>query len=756
MTVTSHDHPSGTFTAWLFQSGGRADGLVDSYDNWRGQVDISSNLLPPRGQFDQWADLLHDALQSDSYQLSDRYCDLQLVGRGGMGDVFKATDKQSNQPRAIKVLHEKLVNSEVALRRFEREIQMLSELRHPHLVEMIDHGVTANGAPYLVMEWLEGHDISSVAESFAQHSVTQCIELFSQAADVLAYIHERGIIHRDIKPENLMIVTAPDGTAVLKLVDFGIARSSEIEDQSITSSQHMIGTPSFMSPEQCLGKPVDRRSDIYSFGCLMYEVVSGNCPFTGKNAVETLLVQLNGEVERPTISFADEVIQEGLTTVILRCLRKDPHERYQSMAELKEDLNLLLSGQPVKTHQFAPNKAKGKAKLGRTLFACASLVILSTAVLAVSGNSPSFRSDRQSWQQFSLQAQRELDGGRYDRAQENLNEALRIARKQNNDTLRKSTLKDLADTLFLQGQPDTAAFVLTEAMTESSIITPGIRNLNQQLKEALQSITTSNTESGMARYELLCNRANDTATFMIDQTQYKQAAEVLIATGEIASKAFPPDHPIALRTWHNLGYAAHSAGYLSKAEEYYLKALRYGSRQHIINYAQRGKTLYLLAKIYGYQGKHEAARELLQDSLGFNVTVFGAESEQVAAARLELAECLIQLEASAEALRQLEQARSYYESHEDTNLNRRARLYFFLASLHESRSLLRKSLDCYEQETNKDYHYIARVLLKLGSLSPADEAVHMYRRVVAMSAHLVPAEDALRDEAQAKLNALTR
>lgn len=771
---------AGTFTAWLFGSC-RCD---RTFDSLRGQTNQRTDCLPPGGMDDRRTDPspVQPSVRmtpSASSQLDlgdDRYSNLSLIGAGGMGTVYKAIDNQTKRTCAIKVLRQELLNNKTALCRFTREVKMLSELHHPYLVEMTGRGFTTCGAPFLVMEWLDGYSIAAAPK---RHNAMRCIELFRQAADALSYIHGKGIIHRDIKPSNLIIVTGASGSEEVRIVDFGIARRcsgsdfSDLSDlsnlsnlsdqsdqsdrsdqsQSITACQQMIGTPSFMSPEQCLGKPVDQRSDIYSLGCLMYEVMSGAAPFGGKTAIETLLGQLKGQLERPTISIADEATSEGLTTIILRCLHKDPKDRYQSMDNLKEDLDRLLSGESVTTPELPSQIRPININIARAaLPACAVAVIAATSFL-LSGQQSRLQESHADWQRLSATAQRELDGGNYNRARQHLDQALVVARALKNDGLRRSTLKDLADTLYLQGEPDTAATLLTEAMTESKAINADLDNLKRELKQVAHPLTTSNTAPLELNGEQLCNRANDTAMFMIDQNQYRQAAEILIATGEVAARLFPPHHPIALRTWHNLGYAAHSAGYLGKAEEYYLKALHSGSKQEMGNYPQKAKTLYLLAKIYGYQGKKADAVRLLEESLKSSL-MFGEESEQVAAARLELAEGLIQLEARRKALKQLELARLYYDKHEEASLNRKGRLYFLLATLHDSAALLKRSLCYYEQESNKDYHYMARALMKLGSLSPAEAAKPMYRRVVAMSAHLVPAEDALREEAQARLSAM--
>src|SRR5262249_15547326 len=205
----------------------------------------------------------------------------EKIGEGGMGCVYSATHTLIDRKVAIKALNEDAVSGEANRERFRTEAKASAALIHPNLVTIFDFGLVNDRIPYIVMEYLEGQSLSSLVLSGEELSKGNGLSIFAQVCDALHAIHRSGIVHRDLKPSNIMLMKKDDGTYTVKLVDFGIAKILTGSSVSLTCTGEMIGTPLFMSPEQCKGEAVDHRSDLYSLGCTMYTAFTGFPPFLG-------------------------------------------------------------------------------------------------------------------------------------------------------------------------------------------------------------------------------------------------------------------------------------------------------------------------------------------------------------------------------------------------------------------------------------------------------------------------------------------
>ncbi|HNF99298.1 MAG TPA: serine/threonine-protein kinase, partial [Pseudomonadota bacterium] len=253
-----------------------------------------------------------------------------------MGTVFCAIDLSTGQEVALKLMHEAEGRNE---ERFLREAKLLSDLRHPGIVSYLAHGLMADGRQYLVMEWLDGEDLSHRLRRAEPMSVGQILDLVIQVADALAFAHARGIVHRDIKPENVMV--RRDG--LVKVLDFGLAKPAtplpallEGTNANSTAPGVILGTLRYMSPEQARGLRVDARTDIFSFGVLLYELLAGRLPFTGRTSSDVLAHLLTAEP--PPLP---EQVPPELQQIVRQMLGKEPDERYQSAASLLTDLRQL-------------------------------------------------------------------------------------------------------------------------------------------------------------------------------------------------------------------------------------------------------------------------------------------------------------------------------------------------------------------------------------------------------------------------------
>lgn len=296
---------------------------------------------------DDGAELNKDATESDSLigkLFAEKYEILSLLGEGGMSKVYKARHKFMKRIVAVKLLHESATKDPTAKARFQQEAEAASALNHQNVVTVHDFGFTPSGQAFFVMDCLEGKTLEELLEvSKNTMPLPEAVDIFAQACDGLDHAHRKGIVHRDIKPSNLVIIKQEDGSDLVKIVDFGIAKvlapSAEgAKQQQLTQAGEIFGTPAYMSPEQCNGKPLDGRSDIYSFGCLMYETLSGLPPHLGETFINTIVKHIN---ERPK-SFAESAphlkVPEHIEAVVMKCLEKEPGDRYTSAVELKQAL----------------------------------------------------------------------------------------------------------------------------------------------------------------------------------------------------------------------------------------------------------------------------------------------------------------------------------------------------------------------------------------------------------------------------------
>lgn len=270
----------------------------------------------------------------------------EIIGTGGMGVVYLAYHELMDKQVAIKMLRAALVTDSMSVKRFTREAQAASKLNHPHIITMYDHGFTNTGQPFMVMDYLRGHALSQVIKESGNVGVDRAINILVQSCDALDHAHKNGVIHRDLKPANIMLITAEDEVDYVKVVDFGVAKVMQPgvsqEAQSLTQAGEVCGSPVYMSPEQCLGKELDARSDIYSMGVLIYETLTGKLPFLGKNMVETMQMHVQETPKRFNEMRPDLFIPERVEAVVLKALSKDPDLRPQTMGELANDLRMAI------------------------------------------------------------------------------------------------------------------------------------------------------------------------------------------------------------------------------------------------------------------------------------------------------------------------------------------------------------------------------------------------------------------------------
>lgn len=282
--------------------------------------------------------------------LLEKYKVVGLLGRGGMGSVYCVEHLQLQKKFALKFLH-KHQDDDAAWIRFETEARAANKLDHPNLVKVVDSGLLEEGLPYFIMDLVVGESLSDLLKTAGRLPLEKALKIFIQVGFALSYAHSNGVVHRDIKPSNIMICSTDteDAQGVLvKVVDFGIAKLTghdEFNQQTLTKTGEIFGSPLYMSPEQCLGSTVDRRCDLYSLGCVMYEALTGAPPLVGENALATMMKhQTEIPVSLKEASMGVE-FPEKMEQIVAQLLEKQPENRYQSAQHLTADLVGLDSGQ---------------------------------------------------------------------------------------------------------------------------------------------------------------------------------------------------------------------------------------------------------------------------------------------------------------------------------------------------------------------------------------------------------------------------
>ena len=324
--------------------------------------------------------------------LISKKCEVSsCIGSGGMGTVYLVKQIFLGKHFALKLL-EKQHHTEVSVRRFHLEARTTAQLRHPNLVEVHDFGVYENDQPFLVMDFVQGHTLSEILKRSGTLPVDYVIALALEISQGLNYAHSQGVVHRDIKPSNIMIQNSGEkpSTGTVKILDFGIAKLSQPENgqiEALTKTGEIFGSPIYMSPEQCQGTMVDRRADIYSLGCVLFECLTGTPPFLGDNAMTTMLKRITDQP--PTLKEASLGLEfpKELEAIVRKMLEVDANNRYPDLDPVIKDLRQM---QPERdsSRDTAPSQSEIPTLTRRNTFnqknfaIVAITAILSTAAMA--------------------------------------------------------------------------------------------------------------------------------------------------------------------------------------------------------------------------------------------------------------------------------------------------------------------------------------------------------------------------------------
>ncbi len=280
--------------------------------------------------------------------ISGRYRITEVIGEGGMGVVYEAWDAQVERKVAIKLVRSDSTSDRKFLSRFRRELEITSQLRHPSTIRVFEHGETDDGRPYMVMELLTGESLADRMERGAV-SEMEALQICRQVAESLSEAHEHGVFHRDLKPDNIFIETV-GVSKVVKVLDFGIAGG--VDATRLTQAGEVFGTPQYMSPEQCNGLPLDHRTDIYSLGCILYELIESRPPFSAETPMATMLKHVRAKVPAPRRAGPETA------RVMLMSLRKDRAKRIQTAGRFAELIGHCIGALRAMKEGRAPDSSR--------------------------------------------------------------------------------------------------------------------------------------------------------------------------------------------------------------------------------------------------------------------------------------------------------------------------------------------------------------------------------------------------------------
>ena len=311
--------------------------------------------------------------------LGGRYQVARVLGRGGMGVVVEATDLQSGEPRAVKLLTPAALRHPTTVERFFREARATARLTSEHAVRVYDVGTLASGLPYMAMELLVGADLRAALTRRGALPAHEAALHVIQACRALQEAHAAGVVHRDLKPANLFLTQRPDGSTCVKVLDFGISKAmvQTDEDDDLTLTNTVLGSPAYMSPEQIRSaRSVDPRTDIWSLGVVLYQLVTGKLPFESSNASELVTLVVRAAPAPP--SSRRPGLPLALDAVVFRCLQKDPARRFSTVAELAAALMPFSPSAPGGA-SIPPGPAPGR-RVGLVALSVAGALVLVIAV----------------------------------------------------------------------------------------------------------------------------------------------------------------------------------------------------------------------------------------------------------------------------------------------------------------------------------------------------------------------------------------
>jgi serine/threonine protein kinase len=705
-------------------------------------------------------------------RIADHYKIISLIGMGGMSAVYKAKHEFLEKIVAIKLLHEHLVTQVGSLKRFQQEAKAISHLSHPNIVGVHEFGLLNEGQPYLIMDYLEGESLSDRLKRTGPMSSERSTEIFVQICDALDHAHEKGIIHRDLKPSNVMLVKNGGNEDYVKIVDFGIAKlmpHAELEGQRLTQTGEVFGSPVYMSPEQCMGQPLDVRSDIYSMGCVMYETLSGQPPYIGQNIMETMYMRLS---DKPPAFVPELKVPPQLEEIIMVTLAQEPADRYQTMKELKEELHVATESPSKRTWTLLPtarrtvrtkNLLKRKRSVRDEVVWATAAVTISVSALVVWGETTHLwpwqtktLSPETLWRRHQLNGQKLYDQANYAEAEKSFKLAVAEAEQfGEHDKRFQNTLIRLAKTYQIEGKANEFKEVSSrlDAMMETTGETVDTEKEDSNLTE-MADLTLSLAPKTVQKdkwpeYQQLTDKLIKLAKICEEKQNYKKAEQLVEKALDIQIGSLGPDSPNTAVTMMIMADLYTSMGRFSDAEMLYERALTARQKSLGASHPEVATSLCRLAIVFEQEGKLEKSEEYFKKAIVLYESAYGKDDPQLAAALDGLAGLYRMQSKFQEAEPLFLRALAIYEksngkSDESVGItcNNLAALYFARAEYEKSATMFKRSLAIYEKLYGAEDPAVAMVLNNLAAVyfqeNQLDKAEPLLRRALAIRERVLP------------------
>ncbi len=628
---------------------------------------------------------------------------LDLLGEGGMGAVYLVEQTEPIRRRAaLKLIRPGATDAET-IRRFEAERQALARMNHPNIAQVFEAGSTEQGQPYLVMEHVPGQPITTYCD---QHrlDLRRRLKLFIAACEGVQHAHQKGILHRDLKPSNIL-VTESDGAATPKIIDFGIARALDhqpLADGTIFTGDRLIGTPAYLSPEAIQtsegGADVDTRSDVYSLGVLLHELLVGVPPFSGKNFLEVVRNITEQEPAKPSTRFltmdgkartdlarrremdaSARPLRGDLDWITMKAIARERSERYGSAAELAADVarhlshEPVLAGPPSARYRIGKFVRRHKAGVGAALIVTLALLggIVSTSLEARRANREAERANREA---------------------ERANHEAEVARE----------VSDLLMRLFEVSDPDQAR---GNSVTARELLDVGAQRVEHEL-----------TEQPLVQARLM-----DAIGTVYGQLGLYEQATPLVEKGLLIRRnVLPDDHPERAASLHNLARLAHAQGDYEQAEQMLARAVEIREAGPEPESRELAESLNLLVDVYRARGEPERAEPLARRALGIQERLLGDDHPEVAVSLNDLAELYRDRGDYEQAMPLLERAleirqKTLGDDHREVaeSLHNLAEIYRSQGQLERVEPLQRRAIEIWEKVLGPDHPDVAASIYNL-------------------------------------------